>query len=324
MSSVVVFATCKDRPLITADDALAAQAVQASGDTDVVAIPWDADANWEQFDAVIIRSTWDYFRRIGEYREWLEDLNANGGHLLNPPAVAQWNAHKSYLRELAAQDVAIVPTFWFDKDAEVGIKEVLQSGGWDKAVIKPTVSCTAYETWITSTEELTNQAHRQRLTELLRGGAVMVQPFMNEITSKGEWSLILFNGTYSHAVIKRPKRGDFRVQAQFGGTWEVAHPSDDLVRQAEHVLAVAANLTATEHALYARVDGLESDKDGRFLLMELELIEPVLFFGADPASAPRRFANALQQRMQILTRARQDCSQSCGGTQITANYSPVV
>jgi len=290
-----VFATCKDQPLITADDALAAQAVEASGDTDVIAIPWDADADWAQFDAVIIRSTWDYFRRLEEYRAWLEDLNANGVHLLNPSAVVQWNAHKGYLRELATQGVAIVPTFWFDRDGEVGIEDVLQSAGWVKAVIKPAVSCTAYETWITSTEELASQAQLQRLTELLRGSAVMVQPFMNEIISKGEWSLIFFNGTYSHAVIKRPKRGDFRVQAQFGGTWEVANPSDDLIRQAEHVLAVAANLTATEHALYARVDGLESDKDGRFLLMELELIEPVLFFGADPASAPRRFASALRQ-----------------------------
>jgi len=114
----------------------------------------------------------------------------------------------------------------------------------------------------------------------------------------GEWSLIFFDGAFSHAVLKKPAPADFRIQEHFGGSWQSASPSPELIQQAECVLAAATEVTGQGKPLYARVDGLESAANGRFLLMELELVEPSLFFAADPDNASARFANALSDRLR--------------------------
>lgn len=298
MNDVVAFVTSEDQPALTADDALAADAMRALGETDVVAIPWSAaETPWEQFDAVVIRSTWDYFRRAEAFMRWLDDLERNGTRLFNVPALARWNADKTYLRELAAAGVPIVPTLWFQKNSSTDIKAALREAGWSKAVLKPTVSASGFGTWVTSLKQL-DRGDQTRFDELVRGRDAMVQPFMEEIAGRGEWSLVFFDGAFSHAILKKPAPGDFRIQEHFGGSWRGASPSPELIREAKGVLAAATQVTGEGKPLYARVDGVESEANGQFLLMELELVEPSLFFAADPDNAPLRFAQALSDRMR--------------------------
>lgn len=298
MTNIVAFVTSEDQPAFTADDALAADALRALGETDVVAIPWStAETAWEEFQAVVLRSTWDYFRRAEEFRRWLDDLERKGTRLFNAPALARWNADKTYLRELAATGVPIVPTIWFQKNNSVDIKAALREAGWRKAVVKPTVSASGFGTWITSLERF-DPGDQTRFEELVRARDVMVQPYMEEIAGRGEWSLVFFDGAFSHAILKNPAPGDFRIQEHFGGSWRVASPSPELIREAEDALAAATKVTGEGKPLYARVDGLESEVNGQFLLMELELIEPSLYFAADPDNAPVRFAQALSDRLR--------------------------
>lgn len=298
MNRTIAFATCKDQPALTPDDALAADAVRSIAQADVVAINWGAaDIAWEEFDAVVIRSTWDYFRRADDFTQWLDDLERRGARLFNAAEVARWNAEKTYPRQLATAGIPIVPTVWFPQKSGADLASTLFKAGWSKAVVKPTVSCSAFETWITSPRDFPNEADQKRFDNLVRSSGVMIQPFMEEITKRGEWSLVFFDGVYSHAVLKQPSSGDFRVQMQFGGSWRNAFPSAELIEQAEHAVSAAVAIACEDKPLYARVDGLESAEDGRLLLMELELVEPSLFFAADADHAPSRFVRALADRI---------------------------
>ncbi|PSR14105.1 MAG: hypothetical protein C7N36_05325 [Bacteroidetes bacterium] len=106
---------------------------------------------------------------------------------------------------------------------------------------------------------------------------------MPEIQSQGEISLLFFNGQFSHAILKKPQAHDFRVQSQFGGDYQIYHPAASLIDTAAHIVQIFG-----EQLLYARVDGIL--KAGKFLLMEVELIEPDLYFSQVPAAKGRFFA----------------------------------
>jgi glutathione synthase/RimK-type ligase-like ATP-grasp enzyme len=196
--------------------------------------------------------------------------------------VLRWNSRKTYLRELEAAGVPTVPTHFVEKGGE-SLARVLRETGWDEVVVKPVVSASAYETWRASRATLAQDDARYAL--LLAEGAVMVQPFLPGIMTEGEWSLCFFAGRYSHAVLKRPRPGDFRVQADHGGQYTAEEPSRQLVAEAGAALRAAGRRT-----LYARVDGCVMD--GAFRLMELELLEPGLFLATHPAAAAR-FAEAV-------------------------------
>ena len=170
------------------------------------------------------------------------------------------------------------------------LSDLLADHGWDAAVVKPTISATAMLTWRTSRAQASDD--QGAFEDLLRQSGAMVQPFLEEVASQGEWSVFYFNGTLSHAVIKHPQPGDFRVQSDFGGSSFAASPPYWLLDQVQMLLA-----TIAEPWLYARVDGVARGE--RFLLMELELIEPSLFLAKDP-QAPERFAEAILARMQAL------------------------
>ncbi|HEY7545880.1 MAG TPA: hypothetical protein VID27_13395, partial [Blastocatellia bacterium] len=159
---------------------------------------------------------------------------------------------------------------------------VLEENDFDQAVIKPTISATARRTWRTSIR--TAREDQSRLDEILSESSAVVQEFVEEVVTQGEWSII-FLGGYSHAVLKRAAAGDFRVQSEFGGISEMLTPPQRIIRQAEEILRMIDS-----PIIYARVDGVESG--GRFTLLELELTEPELFLRLDP-HAPARFAQAI-------------------------------
>ncbi len=283
----IALATASKYPDLTDDDRLllaplAQRPIQAEP-----AIWNDASRNWSSYDAVVVRSCWDYHLQPENFLHWIANLEALNVPLFNSADVLRWNANKTYLRDLEAKGIAVVPTLWPEPGERVSLDDALGEMAWPKAVVKPRISATAYRTQLVTSE---NASSAQALFDDLRQGpGVMVQKFMDGIPTEGEWSLMFFAGAFSHAVIKRPKPGDFRVQNDFGGIAQRADPPP-------HVLDAAKRaVEAVDSTLYARVDGVVDE--GQFRLMELELIEPALFLSENQA-APARFAEAITQALK--------------------------
>lgn len=282
--------TYDGRPDPTDDDRLLAHALSARGAV-VQAIPWsDGSARWEAFDAVVVRSCWDYFLRADEFHTWLDRLERDGARVMNDVRTLRWNADKTYLRALADRGVPIVPTRWLDRGSSESLAELRRATGWSELVVKPTVSGGAHRTWRAAPDA--EPRDEVRLAAMLHDGAMMVQPLLDEIERDGEWSLLFFAGSYSHAVLKRPRVGDFRVQREHGGSLEPAEPSREVIAAAGRVLAGIP--FGEEPPLYARVDGCVVH--GELWLMELELLEPELFLRC-AAEAPGRLADAVLARL---------------------------
>lgn len=279
----VAFATYAASPNLTVDDALAAEALRSAGVT-VSAAAWD-DANvaWSQFDAIVIRSTWNYHHRPAEYAGWLQALHTAGCALWNPAAAVLDNMHKRYLVEWAERGMAVIPSQYVPAAGNETLPQLLEARGWDEAVIKPAVSASAHGTWRTS--RATAHADQPRFAQQRQRDDLLVQPYLPEIASEGEWSLVFLADQFSHAALKRPALGDFRVQPHVGGHSAPSVPRPSLIEEAHAVLAMIDT-----PLLYARVDGVVVQ--GRFVLMELEINEPCLFLDFSP-DAPSRFANAI-------------------------------
>jgi hypothetical protein len=272
----IALATCRDLPRLTPDDRILRDQLEGSS-FEVETALWDADdIHWNRFDLVIIRSCWDYHLRSNEFLTWAEGLHRSGVTLWNPLPVVRWNMHKRYLRDLEAAGVAVVPTCWLPAGSDNSLEQIFQTTGWEEAVVKPAVSASAHQTWRVSREE--GGQHEPRLAQALDQGDVMVQRFLPQITGRGEWSLIFLNGQFSHGAIKSPRPGDFRVQPDFGGTVTRGDPGASLISKAKQAMDA---VPFPWH--YARVDGVETDEG--FLLMELELIEPALYFAQRPGAA---------------------------------------
>ena len=284
----VALATQAALPDLSADDRLLVPALAARGVHATAAVWSDPSVDWTIFDAVAIRSCWDYHLRHDEFLAWVAQLERAGVALWNPPAVIRWNAEKGYLRDLGERGVRIVPTRWIERGSTATLYDVLHDAGWDAAVVKPAISASAHETWRTSRDAAARDERRFRA--LVDHGRVLVQPFMEAVVAAGEWSLVFIGGELSHAMLKRARSGDFRVQSEHGGSATRGNPGARVVEQARRALHAGAS-----DSLYARVDGCVVDDE--FVLMELELIEPLLFLAEHP-EAPARFASALVERMR--------------------------
>jgi glutathione synthase/RimK-type ligase-like ATP-grasp enzyme len=281
---LVLFATCESIPDLTEDDRTLLAPLANLGVEAKPAVWSDRTVSWSSASAVVIRSCWDYHLRLPEFLGWIAALEQAGVRLWNPPAMVRWNANKSYLRELEQKGVSIVPTLWPEPGFD--LRQELQQRKWKRAVVKPRVSATAYRTLLTGPGN--TDAAQTLVNDLMRGPGAMVQEFLEEVRTQGEWSLIFFSGQFSHAVTKTPKPGDFRSQEEFGGEIKNKRPSDSLIHAAGRALATVGSVP-----LYARVDGVESG--GEFRLMELELIEPALYMSLAEGVA-ERFAAAIANR----------------------------
>lgn len=271
------------------DDHLLVRALADLGIASAPAVWSDARVDWPSFDALVIRSPWDYFERAAEFRTWLDARTAERALFCNSREIIDWNFDKAYLQDLARAGVALVPTVCVAANESPDIAALARARGWSDIVVKPTVGGGAYRTYRFHLDEIDRYA--ADIAKTLDDRGVLVQPFLPEIQSAGELSLLFFDGTFSHAVCKRAKAGDYRVQPQFGGTSEGVQVSDELVAQARACLAHAPGPT-----VYARVDGVV--KDGQFLLMELEIFEPLMFLACHP-EAPARFARAIARRILL-------------------------
>lgn len=267
-------------------DALAVPPLQALGWT-VETVPWRASVDWGAFDAVVIRSPWDYQDHPADFLRVLEAIEASGARLENGLDVVRWNLEKTYLRDLEARGVRTVPSAWGRGLTEAALAALLSE--WGEAVVKPTVGANADDTFRLRPGD---EAARQRAARAFAGGrAYLAQPFVRSVVDEGEFSVFAFGGAVSHAVLKTPAAGDFRVQEEHGGAIRAVRPEPALLALTDAALGAVGR-----PLLYARVDAVRMP-DGGFALMELELIEPSLYFPYAPGSA-ERFARALDARLR--------------------------
>ena len=268
------------------DDRLLADALARRG-LSSARVDWaDPSADWSAFGCAVFRTTWDYFERFAEFTEWLSHVERHT-RLCNPAATVRWNVDKHYLADLDARGVPAVPSRFLERGSAVSLLDVLNDTGWDEAVIKPCVSGAARHTH--RVNRRTAGELQPLLTSLLADEAMIVQPFQADIAVGGEDSLVVFGGRFTHAVKKRAKAGDFRVQDDYGGTVHPHTPTAEQIELAERAFRVAVRPVP----VYGRVD-LVRDTAGRLAVMELELIEPELWLRMHPPAA-EAFADAVVQ-----------------------------
>ncbi len=241
-------------------------------------VPWRQPGGWERYEAVVIRSTWDYHKHPEEFLAVLEEIGRSGARLANPLELVRWNARKTYLRDLEARGLPVVPTVWD--------RSLFGELDADEIVIKPAISASAFHTY----RLRPGDRWSGEMEAAFAGREVMAQPFLRSIVEEGEYSLFYFGGELSHAVLKSPKEADFRVQEEHGGLIEPIEPPAFLAAMGQRIME-----SLPVPPLYARVDLVRLDS-GRYALMELELIEPSLYFRTD-AESPRKFARAFDAWM---------------------------
>ena len=252
--------------------------------------PWtehvDDAGGLRRFRRVLPLIAWGYHTDHARWLRACRTWDAAGIALANPASVLAWNSDKRYLDVLARRGVAVPPTAWTDRVTAEGIEAAFRDTGAAQLIVKPTVSGGAWKTL-----RLRRGAPLDAVPGDAPTGAAMLQPYLPTIETEGETSLLFFGGAFSHAVNKRPVPGEFRIQEQFGGRYTpLPEPPEGALELAGQVFAAI-----DEPLLYARIDTVP-DADGRWLLMEAELIEPDFYLGADPrqgAAFARAVADAL-------------------------------
>ena len=271
------------------------KALEAKG-LSVTTRSWDdPHYDWSQTRAIVFRTIWDYFERYDEFSTWLEQLKTKT-QLINPYNLIQWNIDKHYLADLQSQGIAIVPTVFVDTRSYKSLQSVCKNQGWTDIVIKPAISGGALETY--KVIEKDRADYEDRFKKLVSERDMLVQPFIKSITTRGEASLMLFNGRFTHAILKKAKTGDYRVQDDYGGTVHPYIPTIEEINFAEHVFACCDPIPA-----YGRAD-IVWDEQGNILLGELEIIEPELWVRNYPASA-EPFAEGVCKYLKISRGVRE-------------------
>ena len=242
----------------------------ASVGRDMEVVQWDApDVDWSRYESAITAVTWDYAARPEQFLAQLSEI-AEQTRLINSLDVIRWNLNKTYLKDLEERGAQLVPTHWVEKATPEAAEAAFAAFDADRIVIKPVVGAGAWrQVMLRKGEPWPSEAE-------LPPAAAMIQPFLPAIQSEGEYSFLFFNGQFSHAVVKRPQKGDYRIQTSFGGSAEPYMPSADDLADARDVLE-----SVPEELFHARVDMVRAE-DGSLLLMELELIEPYLFIEDAP------------------------------------------
>jgi glutathione synthase/RimK-type ligase-like ATP-grasp enzyme len=247
-----------------------ADALRRAG-AEVDALPWNGAGDLRGYDLVLPLVAWGYHQRFAEWLALLDRLEQQRLPVANAVPVLRWNSDKTYLAELSAAGVNTVPSIAFDDFSPADLTAARSRFNCSELVVKPLVSASAWGTYRLGLSD--------PFPESVRGWRMLVQPWLNAIVSTGEYSLLFFDGTFSHAVSKLPRAGEFRVQPDFGGTVTQCAPPDGALE-----LAQAALGSAPAPSVYARVD-LVVGNDGQLQVIELELIEPALFLAQAPHGA---------------------------------------
>ncbi len=215
--------TCREFPELTEDDKLL---IPAFKEKKIIAKPviWnDGPLAPDEYDLLIIRSPWDYYLSTAEYIAWMNKATAVGYKILNKPEVIKKNIHKSYIKELQRRGVLTADTMFIPKKSILKLEEVFERKRFRKVVIKPAISAGAYETYLVAREEA--ELFNAVAAKILEYADLMIQDYIEEVETNGEYSLIFLNGEYSHAVLKKAHPGEFRPQPEYGGSIESIKPS---------------------------------------------------------------------------------------------------
>jgi len=276
----IALASCEELPGWEVDDKPLIAELESKGA--IVETPaWTDDIDWGQFNATIIRTTWDYHLNISEFLKWTKRVP----RLYNNAAIVFWNSHKSYLKEMESKGATLAPTRWIQQGERCDIKQALNIFGVQQGFLKPQVGACASDTFRFDETQFTEaQDFLNKRSDI----DMMLQPYIASVETIGELTAIFFNGEFSHGVQKIPVPGDYRVQDDFGATDMPYEFTPQEIKRMEEMLAMVPE---NEQLLYARFDFLKNN-NGELLLNELELIEPSLFFRHSEKS-PTLFANAI-------------------------------
>jgi len=250
-------------------------------------IDWTKADDFGGFDLVTPLLAWGYPRDCRRWFALLDRLEAENVRVSNPVSILRWNSDKAYLLELDAAGIPSVPTIWCPLLDRVALEDARKSFNVETVIVKPPISGGADGTFRLNRHD--------SVPDSVAGQSMMIQPYLPNIAEEGEYSLFYFAGAFSHSILKRPAKGDFRVQEQYGGREEAIIAPDGALMLAQQALAATAKINKSGPLAYARVDILR-DGNGVFRLMELELIEPSLFLRFAP-DAGAAFAQALVSRL---------------------------
>jgi glutathione synthase/RimK-type ligase-like ATP-grasp enzyme len=268
----VTLVTYDKYPDLAPDDTILRREFVRRGASVRTAVWSDPTVDWSASPLALIRATWDYPQRYDEFWRWLARVETQT-QLINDVETVRWNSHKRYLHELQDRGVRIAPTIFVDSSVELDLEFECARRDWDDVVIKPCVGGSSYGTRRMRGDEIAGNGARH-LRSLLENGEAMVQPFLQEIETAGELACIFIDGEFTHAVRKAPFNSSTVTTSEY-----VCELSP---RDARFVSEIVAGLDRVP--AYARVD-IVPEASGT-ILMELELIEPTLYFGLEPSAAP--------------------------------------
>lgn len=255
----------------------------------------DPDFDWHSVRFVLFRTPWNYFERLGDFTAWL-NVVSDQTRFLNPEVLIRWNLNKSYLWDLASKGVPMLPGYYFAAGSDVSLAKFAGLTGWKEMVIKPAISGTARNTFRFTAKEVGSM--EPKFQNLLKSESMLLQEFQDSVLNRGEVSLVLIGGKFSHAVLKCAKPGDFRVQDDFGGSLHEYAPDAKEIGLAEMALSKCPQLP-----VYARVDVIRNNRN-EAMLTELELIEPELWFRREPSAAKllaEQIKLQLDQKASVLS-----------------------
>ncbi len=264
------FITCQEYSALASDEQYLIGPFKVAG-LEIIPIIWDEPINYEAFDMFLFRSAWDYHQKTVAFETWLTQLKKIKTPIYNPISIIEENYDKRYLKKLEDKGFQIIPTLFFDNVDAINLTQIMETQQWEKGVIKPVISMSAYHTY--SFDKNNCQALQTQLVNYYGDTKVMVQKFAKEIITEGEWSLVFYDKQYCMTALKTPKKGEFRVQSELGGSITYPEPPTHIIAEAKAILD-----SYEEEILYARMDGIIHN--GHFQLMEAELIDPELYFRA--------------------------------------------
>jgi len=245
----------------------------------------DYNVEWDKFDLIILRSCWNYHYKINDFLQWLKNLEKKKIKTWNPLSIIRWNYNKEYIFDLQKKHINIVPTILVKKETNCSLENICKKNNWNELVIKPTIGASAKGVFNVKKKEIKRM--QKKFDKQIEGSDLLIQPLVEEIISCGEYSFIFLGNNFSHAVMKKPKQGEFRSNYAFGGSESLIKPDNYLLSQVKTIFE-----KIDKPLLYARIDGVNIRN--KFFLMELELIEPYLFFDQYPQSS-YMFAKSLKK-----------------------------
>ena len=245
----------------------------------VVKKDWnDSIFDWETTRSILFRSTWDYFDKFELFKKWFNKTK-NKCLMINSTETIEWNIDKHYLLDLQEHQIPIPNSEFIKRGSSIDLSLLMQKKNWNEIVVKPTISGAAKNTYRLKEEEIIQFGPTWE--KLIYKEDFIVQEFQNNVISEGEVAMIVIGGKFTHAVLKKAKEGDFRVQDDFGGSIAIYNPNEEMVKLAEKCTRILTPIPS-----YARVDIIR-DNLGELAVSELELIEPELWFRLNPNAAQK-------------------------------------